>query len=51
MKKVLLNILENSQENTYAEVSFLIKLQAWACKFIKTETLAQVFSSEFCKKF
>ena len=30
-------------------VSFLIKLQAWACNFIKKETLAQLFSREFCE--
>ena len=30
-------------------VSFLIKLQACACNFVKTETLAQVFSCEFCE--
>ena len=29
--------------------SFLIKLQAWACNFIKKETLAQVFSCGFCE--
>ena len=29
--------------------SFLIKLQAESCKFIKKNTLAQVFSCEFCK--
>ena len=28
---------------------FLIKLQAEPCNFIKKETLAQVFSSEFCE--
>ena len=44
VKKVLLEILQNSQENTCARVSFLIKLQA----FIKKETLSQVFSREFC---
>ena len=44
---VLLKILQNSQENTCARVSFLIKLQAWACNFIKKETLAQAFSCEF----
>ena len=27
----------------------LFFLQAWACNFIKKETLAQMFSSEFCK--
>ena len=39
----------NLQESTRAIVSFLIKLQAWAWNFIKKETLAQVFSCEFCK--
>ena len=34
-----------------ARVSFIIKLQAEACNFIKKETLAQVFSCEFCKIF
>ena len=29
----------------------LIKLQAEACKFIKKETLAQMFSREFCEIF
>ena len=29
LKKVLLKISQNSQENTYARVAFLIKLQAW----------------------
>ena len=36
-------------QNTCAIVSFLIKLQVEACNFIKKETLAQVFSCEFCK--
>ena len=35
MKKVLLEISQNSQENT--------------CNFIKKETLAQLFSCEFCE--
>ena len=48
-KKVFLEISQNSQENTCARVSFLIKLQAQACNFIKKETLAQVFSCEFCE--
>ena len=30
-------------------VSFLIKLLAWAFNFIKIETLAQLFSCEFCE--
>ena len=44
--------LENSkisQENTCARVSILIKLQNLARNFIKIETLAQVFSCEFCE--
>ena len=42
-KKVFLEISQNSQGNTCARVSFLIKLQAEACNFIKEETLAHVF--------
>ena len=38
-------ISQNSQENTCARLSFLIKLQA--CNLIKKETVAQVFSFEF----
>ena len=49
MKKVFLEISQNSQKNTCATVSFLIKLQAEACNFIKKETLAQAFSGEFCE--
>ena len=45
---VFLEISQNSQENTCARASFLIKLQA-ACNFVKKEALAQVFSCEFCK--
>ena len=48
-KKVFLEISQNSQENTCARVSFLIKLQASSLQFIKKETLAQVFSCEFCE--
>ena len=44
---MFLEISQNSQENTCARVSFLIKLQA--LNFIKNETLAQVFSCEFCE--
>ena len=45
VKKVFLEISQNSQENTCARVSFLIKLQALG----KKETLAQVFSCAFCE--
>ena len=41
-EKVFLEISQNSQKNTCARVSFLIKLQALG-------TLAQVFSCEFCE--
>ena len=47
VKKVFLEISQNSQENTCARDSFLIKFQA--CNFIKKESLAQVFSCEFCE--
>ena len=41
VKKEFLKILQNSPENTW---------EAWeACNFIKKETLAQVFSCEFCE--
>ena len=43
----LIEISQNSQESTCARVSFLIKLHAKACNFIKKETLAQMFSCEF----
>ena len=44
-KKGVLKILQNSQENTWARVSFLIKLQDWGI-------LAQMFfSCEFCEFF
>ena len=49
VKKVFLEISQNSQENTCARVSFLIKLMT--CNFIKKETRAQVVSCEFCRKF
>ena len=39
MKKLFLEISQNSQENTSAQ----------ACNFIKKETLAKVFSCEFCE--
>ena len=50
IKKMFLKIPQNSQENTCVRVSFLTKLQAWG-NFVKTKTLAQVFSCEFCEIF
>ena len=56
---MFLEISQNSQETTCARVSFLIKLQtkackfikkeAMACNFIKNETLAQMFFYEICE--
>ena len=50
IKKVAFPVIsKNSQENSCARVTFLIKLKASACNFIKKETLAQVLSCEFFK--
>ena len=49
MKKVFLEISQNSQENTYARVSFVIKLQASASNFILKKALALDFFREFCE--
>ena len=48
-RKMYLKISQNSQEDTCARVSFLIKLHASACNFIKKETLPLVLSCEFCE--
>ena len=42
---------QNSQGNTFARVSFLIKLKAEATSFTKKETLAQLLSCEFYEIF
>ena len=49
MKKVFSEISQNSQENTCARISCLIKLQAAPATLLKKKTLAQVFSCEFCE--
>ena len=46
-KRLFLELSQNSQENTCARVSFLIKLQVKACNFIKKEALVQ--ACEFCE--
>ena len=46
-KEVFLEISQSSQENSCARISILIKLKT--CNFIKIETMAQVFSCEFCE--
>ena len=48
-KKGVLRNFAKFTENTYARVSFLISCRPQACNFIKSETLAQVFSCEFCE--
>ena len=49
VKKVFLEISQNSQENTCPRVSFLISCIPEACNFIKKDTLAHVSSCEFYK--
>ena len=51
VKKLLLKLSQNYQENTSVEVSFLIKLFLFLIKFIKKETPALVLSFEFYKIF
>ena len=45
-RKKVFKFSQNSQENTYARVSFLIKLQV-----LGKDTLAQAFSCNFCEIF
>ena len=47
VKKMLLQISQNLQENICTRVSFLIELQAQDCNFIKNEVLAQMFPVNF----
>ena len=49
VKKVFLETLQNWKESTCARVSFLIKLQAEACNFMKKKDSAEVLSCEFCE--
>ena len=49
IKKLFLEIQQNSPDNNCAKAYFLMKLQASTCIFSKKETVAQVFSCEFCK--
>ena len=46
VKKVFLEISQNSQENTSARATFFFRSEP--CNFIKKENQAQVFSFEFC---
>ena len=49
VKKVFLEISQNSQENTCARDSFFNKVAGQACNFIKKDSVVQVFSCEFCE--
>ena len=50
MKKVLLEISQNSQEKPCATVSFFNKVATLSLQlYQKKETLAQVFSCEICE--
>ena len=51
VKTVFLEILQNSQENTCARVSFLIKVQASDLELYPKETLAQAFSCDFLRNY
>ena len=44
---MFLENVQNSQENTFVRICFLMKLEA--CNVIIKETLGQVFSCEFCE--
>ena len=48
-KKVFLEISQNSQENTYARDSFLIKLQAWPATLLKKNLWPRYFPVNFAK--
>ena len=49
VKKVFLKISQNLQKSICVRISFLIKLLAEACNFLKKETLPQVISCELCE--
>ena len=49
VKKVFLDILQNSQKNSCARVSFSIKLQAEACNFIKKRLWDRCFPVNFAE--
>ena len=50
-KNVFLKILQNSNENISARVSFLIKLKTETSNIVKKEAVAPVFSRKFCEIF
>ena len=48
-KGVIRNFVKFTGKHLCQSLSFLTKLQAQTCNFIKKETLAQLFSCEFCE--
>ena len=48
---MFVKFFQNKQENICARTSFVIKMKAEACNFIKKETQAQVFSCQFSEIF
>ena len=48
-ERVFLEILQNSQEDNWVSASFLKKCGMRPATLLKKETVAQVFSCEFCK--
>ena len=51
VKKMFLEISQNSQENTCARVSFLIKLQAWPATLLKKRLCHKCFPVNFVNTF
>ena len=49
VKKVFLDISQNSRENTCARVSFLVKLQAWGLTLLEKRLWHRCFSANFAK--
>ena len=47
--ELFLEIYQNSQKNSCARVSFLMKLQAWGLQLYLKKALTKVFSFEFCE--
>ena len=50
-KEMFLKISQNSQENTFAKVSFLISCRLESCDFIQKQALSQVLIFEFREIF
>ena len=49
IKKIFLKNSQNSQENTFARVSFLVKMQAWPETLLKKRFWLRYFPASFAK--